>query len=113
MKLAADSELLGATDLAEWLVARGMPFREAHAHVGALVSRSIRENVTLTQLLVADPVLGPDSAALLKPGVGVSRRITKGGSGPVAGAVQASELSAALTVMHTRVAALIIFPSTP
>lgn len=106
MKLAADSELLGATDLAEWLVARGMPFREAHAHVGALVSRSIRENVTLTQLVVADPALGPDSASLLKSGVGISRRITKGGSGPVPGTVQARELSAALTVMHTRVAAL-------
>lgn len=113
MKLAADSELLGATDIAEWLVARGMPFREAHAHVAALVSQSIRENVTLSQLVVADPVLGPDSASLLKPGVGVSHRITKGGSGPVPGAVQARELSAALTVMRTRVAALIIFPSTP
>jgi argininosuccinate lyase len=106
MKSAADSELLGATDLAEWLVARGMPFREAHAHVGALVSKSIRDSVKLSQLVAADKKLGPDAVSLLNPGVGVSRRTTKGGSGPVPGAVQSNELSAALTVMRTRIAAL-------
>jgi argininosuccinate lyase len=104
MQTAADSELLGATDLAEWLVARGMPFREAHAHVGALVSKSIRESVQLAQLVEADKKLGAQAAQLLNPGVGVARRITKGGSGPVPGATQAIELSAALTVMHARVA---------
>jgi argininosuccinate lyase len=106
MKSAADSELLGATDLAEWLVARGTPFREAHAHVGALVSKSIRDSVKLSQLVAADKKLGPDAVSLLNPGVGVARRITKGGSGPVPGAVQSAELSAALTVMRTRIAAL-------
>jgi argininosuccinate lyase len=106
MKSAADSELLGATDLAEWLVARGMPFREAHAHVGALVSKSIRDSVKLSQLVATDKKLGPDAVSLLNQGVGVSRRITKGGSGPVPGAVQSDELSAALTVMRTRIAAL-------
>jgi argininosuccinate lyase len=106
MQTSADSELLGATDLAEWLVARGMPFREAHAHVGALVSKSIRDSVKLSQLVAADKKLGPDAVSLLNPGVGVARRITKGGSGPVPGAVQSAELSAALTVMRTRIAAL-------
>ena len=106
MKSAADSELLGATDLAEWLVARGIPFREAHAHVGALVSKSIRDSVKLSQLVAADKKLGPDAVSLLNPGVGVARRTTKGGSGPVPGVAQASELNAALTVMNTRVASL-------
>ena len=106
MKSAADSELLGATDLAEWLVARGMTFREAHAHVGALVSKSIRDSVKLSQLVAADKKLGPDAVSLLNPGVGVARRITKGGSGPVPGVAQSAELSAALTVMRTRIAAL-------
>jgi len=106
MKSAADSELLGATDLAEWLVARGMPFREAHAHVGALVSKSIRDSVKLSQLVAADKKLGQDAVSLLNPGVGVARRTTKGGSGPVPGVAQASELNAALTVMNARVASL-------
>lgn len=106
MKTAADSELLGATDLAEWLVARGTPFREAHAHVGALVSKSIRESVSLVQLVTADKKLGSDAATVLQSGVGVMRRSTKGGGGPVPGVVQASELKSALTVMRTRIAAL-------
>ena len=104
MQNAADSELLGATDLAERLVAQGMPFRKAHAHVGALVSKSIRDSVQLSQLVAADKLLGAQAAELLKPGVGVARRTTKGGSGPVPGATQATELGAALTVMHARVA---------
>ncbi|NQW33868.1 MAG: argininosuccinate lyase, partial [Acidimicrobiaceae bacterium] len=83
MKSAADSELLGATDLAEWLVARGMPFREAHARVGALVSKSIRDSVKLSQLVTADEKLGADAASLLQPGVGILRRSTQGGGGPI------------------------------
>ena len=41
MRRAADSQLLAATDLAEWLVRRGTPFSQAHAMVGALVQRAI------------------------------------------------------------------------
>ena len=106
MQNAADSELLGATDLAEWLVARGVPFREAHAYVGALVSKSIRDSVQLSKLVEADKKLGVKAAELLRPGVGVARRTTKGGSGPVPGETQATELSTALTVMRARVATL-------
>jgi argininosuccinate lyase len=39
----AASGLLLATDVADYLVARGMPFREAHEVVGALVRRLLRE----------------------------------------------------------------------
>ncbi|PHX93735.1 MAG: argininosuccinate lyase [Acidimicrobium sp.] len=106
MKSSADVQMLGATDLAEWLVAKGMPFRQAHAHVGALVSKSIRESVSLAKLVEADSKLGKHAVELLQPGVGVARRTTKGGGGPVPGVVQSAELNAALTVMHTRVAAL-------
>ena len=42
MRDAADSPAMAATDIAEWLVARGMPFREAHAVVGSLVRQSVR-----------------------------------------------------------------------
>ena len=106
MQNAADSELLGATDLAEWLVAQNVPFREAHAYVGALVSKSIRDSVQLSKLVEADKKLGVKAAELLEPGVGVTRRTTKGGSGPVPGETQATELSTALTVMRARVATL-------
>ncbi len=106
MKSAADMQLLGATDLAEWLVAKGMPFRQAHAHVGALVSKSIRDSVSLAQLVQADSKLGKHAVELLQPGVGVARRTTKGGGGPVPGVAQSAELNVVITVMHTRIAAL-------
>ena len=106
MQNAADSELLGATDLAEWLVVQGAPFREAHAYVGALVSKSIRDSAQLSKLVEADKKFGVKAAELLRPGVGVKRRTTKGGSGPVPGETQATELSTALTVMRARVATL-------
>ena len=37
MQAAADTATSSATDLAEWLVEKGVPFREAHARVGAMV----------------------------------------------------------------------------
>jgi argininosuccinate lyase len=82
MQAAADEPLLAATDLAEWLVERGMPFRDAHAVVGTLVRRSLDGDGSLAALVEADPALGPEAAALVAPGVAVSRRTTAGGAGP-------------------------------
>ena len=82
MQAAADSEVNSATDLAEWLVQRGMPFRDAHALVGQLVRRHLAGEGTLRSLVAADPALGPDAAALVAPGVAVQRRTTAGGAGP-------------------------------
>ncbi|MCZ7526053.1 MAG: argininosuccinate lyase [Acidimicrobiia bacterium] len=88
MRSAADDVAGAATDLAETLVGRGVPFREAHAIVGALVRRSREEGVPLVELVTAEPRLGPDAAALLEPGVAVGRRRTPGGAGPEAVAAQ-------------------------
>jgi argininosuccinate lyase len=82
MAAAADSPYLAATDLAEWLVERGMPFRSAHAVVGGLVRDSIERRVPLTDLVAGHPDLGPEAASLLEPGVPVRRRVTRGGAGP-------------------------------
>jgi argininosuccinate lyase len=79
---AADSPAVAATDLAEWLVARGMPFREAHAVVGALVRQASERSVPLDELVMTDPRLGPDALGLLEPGEAVRRRTTPGGAGP-------------------------------
>ena len=43
-----------ATDLAEYLVARGVPFREAHEAVGALVRDSAGRGLTVEDLTLAD-----------------------------------------------------------
>jgi argininosuccinate lyase len=50
---ARDSTLL-ATDLAEYLVKKGIPFREAHETVGKLVAHSMSKSVRLDQIDVAE-----------------------------------------------------------
>jgi argininosuccinate lyase len=47
---AAADEFLAATDVADLLVRRGMPFREAHAVVGGLVRRALERGVSLSEL---------------------------------------------------------------
>jgi argininosuccinate lyase len=84
MAAAADMETTAATDLAEWLVRRGTPFREAHAIVGDLVRRHVESATALRELVAAEPRLGGEAAELVAPGVAVSRRTSPGGAGPAA-----------------------------
>jgi argininosuccinate lyase len=105
MQAAADAETIAATDLAEWLVQRGMPFRRAHAVVGALVRRALGGEASLAELVGADPELGPEAAELVRPGVGVTRRTTPGGAGPGPVAVQIERFGAALEALRERVEA--------
>ncbi len=88
MQEAADSPYAAAVDLAELLVERGVPFRDAHALVGALVRDSLERHVPLAELVEAHPDLGADGVALLEPGRPVQRRTTPGGAGPAPVAVQ-------------------------
>jgi argininosuccinate lyase len=88
MQEAANGSAVAAVDLAEWLVERGMPFRQAHGVVGELVHDSIERHVPLVQLVAAHPALGEGAVALLEPGVAVTRRTTPGGAGPEVVSVQ-------------------------
>jgi argininosuccinate lyase len=82
MQAAADSASTATTDLAELLVRQGVPFREAHQAVGALVRQSVERGVALEELVMTDPRLGTNALALLEPGEAVRRRTTPGGAGP-------------------------------
>jgi argininosuccinate lyase len=88
MRAAADTPFVAAVDLAEWLVERGMPFRQAHGVVGALVRDALERHVPLEELVEAHPALGSEAVELLAPGVAVTRRTTPGGAGPGPVAVQ-------------------------
>jgi argininosuccinate lyase len=105
MQAAADGPDLAATDLAEHLVAAGVPFREAHAIVGGLVRTSLDGGPPLADLVATHPQLGPDAVGLLAPGVAVTRRTTPGGGGPVPVAVQLERFEQQLEADRTRVAA--------
>jgi argininosuccinate lyase len=76
--------LVTALDLAEVLVKRGVPFREAHRAVGRLVaaldaSGRRFEEVTAGDLEAAHPQLIPEDLDLLDPVASVTSRVSPGG----------------------------------
>jgi len=97
MAEAASSPYAAATDLAELLVVRGMAFRDAHAVVGELVRRALAGETPLAALVAADDRLGDEAAALLEPGVSVTRRTTRGGGSPAAVADQLERFQSRLS----------------
>jgi argininosuccinate lyase len=105
MARAADSPYAAAIDLAELLVVDGLPFRDAHAVVGAIVRRSLDEGVAMDELVRAEPRLGERGVALLQPGRAVRQRTTPGGAGPVPVAEQRARLATRLAQERARRAA--------
>ena len=93
MEEAANAPTAAATDLAEWLVANGTPFRDAHAIVGSLVRRSLDEGIALRDLVADSTELGPDAVFLVDPGVAVTRRTTPGGGGPLPVSIQLTQFA--------------------
>ena len=96
MAEAAASPYAAATDLAEWLVGRGTPFRQAHEVVANLVRRSLGGEGAFADLVAASDALGAEAARLLEPGVSVTRRNTRGGGSPEAVAEQIQRFRAML-----------------
>lgn len=85
-RAAADDTLL-ATDLAEALVGRGVPFRRAHEQVAGLAHRATERGTSLAETFEADPdALAPLTAAdvrsLLDPRRSLRRRTVRGGPSP-------------------------------
>ncbi len=88
MRAAVDAQML-ATDLADYLVERGVPFREAHRAVGQAVSRAEALGVALPQLPLAEyqaiqPAFGPDLFQVFEPDRALQRRAATGGTAPQA-----------------------------
>ena len=97
MTKGADAEALVATDLAEWLVQRGMPFREAHAVVGKVVREALATGTPMVEITRTHPQLGADAAQLFEPGVAIGNRRTPGAAGPEAAPLQQQRLADAIT----------------
>jgi argininosuccinate lyase len=104
MQGAADGPTSAAVDLAELLVAKGTPFRQAYAQVAVLVRESLTRHVPLAELVQAHPDLGDEGARLLEPGVPVTRRTTPGGAGPGPVAEQVERFVRRLDVDRSRLA---------
>jgi len=87
MEKAASFGHLAATDLADYLVRKGVPFRQAHRLVGTLVrqaaerSRELHE-MTLEEIQGVLPQADEEILALLSPGACIAARDHEGGTGP-------------------------------
>jgi argininosuccinate lyase len=83
---AADPSLL-ATDLADWLVRRGMPFRQAHQVVGAAVAVAEQlgrplNGLTLKELREIHPLFNADALAVFDLNKALARRNIVGAPAP-------------------------------
>jgi argininosuccinate lyase len=75
---AAADEFLAATDVADLLVRRGVPFREAHGVVAGLVREAVESGRPLAE--VAVPALGEDAAAVLERSSWLESKVSEGGT---------------------------------
>ncbi|SJL83730.1 argininosuccinate lyase [Vibrio palustris] len=84
---AAKQGYANATELADYLVSKGIPFREAHHIVGVAVVEAIRrgmplEDLSLDELKVFSPVIEEDVYEILTIESCLSKRCAKGGVAP-------------------------------
>jgi argininosuccinate lyase len=82
---AAADELLAATDIADLLVRRGLPFREAHGVVAGLVRSAIDQGkplsaLTRDELASQSPLLDEEFYALLRDGAWLETKRSQGGT---------------------------------
>ena len=85
LEAAAGDEFLAATDVADFLVRRGMPFRHAHGVVAGLVRRAVEQGKTLSELTPAElaeqsPLLDDGFYALLRDRAWLESKVSRGGT---------------------------------
>ena len=89
MRRAAGEDFSTATDLADYLVRKGLPFRQAHEVVGRVVRHAIDRGRTLTdlrpdELAAFSPLVGPDVIEALTVDASLRARAVTGGTAPAA-----------------------------
>jgi argininosuccinate lyase len=85
MRSAAEQGFTNATDAADYLAAKGLPFREAHEVVGNLVRYCVQHGKALLELSLQDfkgfsPLFEEDVFHALKLETVVNRRLSRGGT---------------------------------
>jgi argininosuccinate lyase len=87
MQAAASDPNLLATDLAEYLVKKGTPFREAHAIVGKIVAHSAANEIPLNEVPLAElkkfsPLLDREAAKIFDVSSALAKRRAIGAPSP-------------------------------
>lgn len=100
LKAALDPNIL-ATDLADYLVQKGIPFRDAHGIVGKIVRRAAEQKMSIDQLPLSElqaihPVFAEDVASVFDFQASVARREVPGATGPKAVQIQLQQAKSLL-----------------
>ncbi len=87
MKKAAQKGFINATDLADYLVKKGRPFRSAYKTAGQAVAKCIKENTVLEDMPLQnlkelDPIFEQDVYDYINLKTCVEKRISEGGTSP-------------------------------
>jgi argininosuccinate lyase len=98
---AASDEFLVATDVADLLVRKGMPFREAHGVVGELVRTALANgrklsDLSLEELAGASELLDSSYYELFEPGRSIESKASAGGTASASLSKQLAAANAAL-----------------
>ena len=104
MHAAAQKGFINATDLADYLTCKGMPFRSAYKLTGQLVAKCIAEgkvleDVTLTEYKALSELFDEDVYEAIDLAACVARRTSEGGTGPASVTAQLQQLEAFLAKM--------------
>jgi len=88
MEAAAKRGYATATDLADYLVKKGLPFRDAHEVVAHAVKLGLQRGLDLAELPLADlkalhPLVGDDAPGVLTLRGSLEARNVRGGTAPV------------------------------
>ena len=109
MRAQAEKGHLAATDVADYLAKKGMPFRRAHEVVGHLVLMCEQRGCSLADLALADfqaasPLFGADIVGALDLQAIVAARTTEGGTGHAAVRAQLAQVKDGIAVDEQRLA---------
>ena len=107
MLLAAQKGFINATDLADYLTKKGVPFRSAYKISGQLVAYCIAHDTVLEQLPMEtykaySEVFADDLYEEISLKTCVARRISSGGTGPASVQAQLDSVAAFLAAHHGR-----------
>ena len=95
MAAAASDELIAATDLADLLVRRGTPFREAHGIVAGLVREAVTAARPLRELAIQ--ALGDEAGEVLESSSWLESKVSEGGTASARVREQLEQARALLT----------------
>jgi argininosuccinate lyase len=107
LRAAASNPVLLATEAADYLVRKGIPFRQAHDIVGKVLREAEKQNVPWTSLALEtlqniSPAFEPDFAGSLSLGAALATKRVPGGTAPESVQTAISDLQGRLTKLNVK-----------